>query len=104
LYLAGSLASIVWLNDASEGRHWIAFAPQILACLAAGWLLRGWIWWAAALAFVPAVLAGPFGSPEHVYEEGPPLALIELVVSPLYLLLILAAWRTQLVLSGRRGR
>jgi hypothetical protein len=55
------------------------------------------VWTALALAFLPAVLAGPFGNADEVFGEGPPLAVIELVLLPIYLGLILAgfaSWKT----------
>lgn len=100
LYVALSLGSISWLNEA-VGIPW-AFAPQVLACICAGWLLREWSWVALALGFAPVVLAEPFGQTDHL-SEGVPIALMELILFPAYVVLILAASHARKLWITRLG-
>jgi membrane protease YdiL (CAAX protease family) len=88
LYGALSLVSIIWLNEAELDVRWIGLLVQALACVGAGWFLRQWLWVALALAFIPTLLAEPFGDPEHV-NEGDPIAIFELTLFPAYVALIL---------------
>lgn len=103
IFVGLSLASVVVLNQADNG-FWLGFIPQILACLLAGAMLRQEVWIALALAFVPTVLAGPFGDAEDAFNEGPPIAVFELVFLPAYLGLILIGWAVERAVRGARRR
>ena len=86
------VAAIALADDADSGSFWFWFIPQGLACLWAGWALREWAWVAGALALLPVFLAWRFGFPDRIFAEGPPIALFELVLFPVYLgLLVLGA-------------
>jgi hypothetical protein len=104
VFVVLSLASVAVLNEASGGTIWIALLPQAVACLLAGSLLGEQIWIALALAFTPTVLAGPFGNPEDNFAEGPPIAVVELVLLPVYFALILTGWAARRAIERRRSR
>ena len=83
-----SVAAISLTDDAGSGTFWFWFIPQGLACVWAGWALREAAWIGGALGFLPVFLAWPFGLPDQVFADGPPLALIEALLFPAYVGLI----------------
>lgn len=87
VFLGGSVLSIVWLNEWSTGAPWAALLPQTAGALVAGLTLGAFAWTALALAFVPVLIASPFGDAE-IFREGPPIALFELYLLPGWLALI----------------
>jgi hypothetical protein len=93
-----SLASIVLLNGAGSGTFWLCVIPQGVACMWVGWALRDWGWIVGALAGAPAILAIPFGLPDEVFTDGPPIVLFELLLFPAYLGLMVLG-----VAIGRRN-
>jgi hypothetical protein len=103
LYLLATVLSIVWLNELGDTIVWVALIPQALGCLALGWWIREWAWTVVALAFLPTVLAGPFGNAENIRGEGLPIALFELLLMPAYLGLILGAFAARRALDRRRA-
>jgi len=93
-----SVAAIALADDAGSGTFWLCFVPQGLACVWAGWALREWAWIVGALALLPVFLAIPFGLPDEIFLEGPPIALFELLLSPVYAGLVVIA------VAGQRRR
>lgn len=99
------LAAIALADDAASGTFWLYFIPQGLACLWAGWALREWAWIVGALAILPVFLAMPFGLPDEIFLEGPPIALFELLLFPVYagLVVIGVAVRRRMTTSQVSG-